>query len=91
MIFWGTPYFTQMNRKNNHTLNIHIAAHTSMWSFAKQIRTKMILMGRENVDALQLYKKIRNAWFGYLSLIDADMQPLMSCPLPNCNIVQGDG
>ena len=62
-----------------------------MWSFCKIVRTKMLFLGKEVVDALQLYRVIRRAWFGYISLIHTDLKPLMSCPLADCNIVQGDG
>ena len=43
------------------------------------------------IDALRLYRVIRNAWFGYLSLTEADFKTLMSCPNEECHVVQGDG
>ena len=64
-----------------------------MWTFCKQVRSKQMLLkpGEPILDTGKLYKVVRRGWLGYLSLLNIDLQQLMSCPEEECSEIQGDG
>ena len=72
-------------------MSISNSGTTTIWTFAKIVRTKQLFLKNELIDPVKIYETIRRAWLGYLSLIEADMKSLMSCPQETCDIVQGDG